>query len=108
MKSINRLSDTQRHELAINSLKKVLDPEVLINVIDLGLIYKIDFPGTDCIVVHMTLSTPNCPLGESLVHAVRNTLADSFPTFSVEVLLVWEPVWTFEKVSAEGLKALSL
>ena len=80
---------------------RVYDPELGINVVDLGLIYDIQVE-EDRIVVNMTLTTPACPLAASLPAEVEQVLRERFEGYDVEVNLVWEPRWTPERMSKEA------
>lgn len=93
-------------EKVYNQLKRVMDPELNINVVDLGLIYEVDLPEEGAVHVTMTLTTPGCPLHDSIVSGVKYSLLDLEGISSVDVDLVWEPAWTPEKMTPEGLKAL--
>lgn len=76
------------------SLKSVIDAEVGINIVDLGLVYGID-AGPEGIRVTMTMTTASCPLGEYLTMQVKDVLRKSFPGIkSVNVEIVWQPPWT--------------
>ncbi len=89
--------------LASASLKFVYDPEVGLNVVDLGLIYEINFDDEDKkVVCLMTLTTEFCPMGESIVDDVTQSLQHSFPDYTVEINLTFDPPWDFEKISEEG------
>lgn len=80
-------------------LRQVIDPEVGIDIVDLGLVYRIDT--TDGIVVEMTMTSPTCPMGEMILDDVRARLAIAFPgTFPADVRLVWEPPWDPSMMSA--------
>ncbi len=83
-------------------LKKVVDPELGYNLVDLGLIYDI-VPGDRSVYIKMTLTTPACPLGPALVAAVKQTLLDYFPDDldEVNVDLVWLPIWSPDMMSEE-------
>lgn len=87
------------------ALKNVYDPELGVNVVDLGLIYGIEQQdGT--IQVDMTMTTPGCPLHESLLQGVGDALSIFPGVERVEVRLVWEPIWTPDRISPEGRQAL--
>ncbi len=91
----------------ITALSQVVDPELGINVIDLGLIYDIviqDYPKE--IVVSMTLSTPSCPVGGIIKTNVELAVKDLFPDHAVAILLVFEPRWSLEMVTETGKAAL--
>jgi len=89
--------------IALTGLHDVVDPEVGLNVVDMGLIYGLDFDETqNKIDVLMTLSTRFCPMGESIVDSVTNNLKTNFPDWNVEVQLTFDPSWNFEMISDEG------
>lgn len=92
--------------LIMEALKEVIDPELGVNVVDLGLIYGIDIDGR-AIRITMTLTTPGCPLHESIAEAVQVALRDVFPRQSdVAVDLVWDPPWSPDRISGDGRWAL--
>ena len=80
-------------------LMEVIDPELNINIIDLGLIYALDFALSDKLSVTMTLTTAHCPMGDAIKHAVEHKLALAFPARTVSINLVWEPEWTAARMS---------
>ena len=88
-------------------LKTVIDPEVDVNVVDLGLIYDIKIDGNNVEVV-MTLSTPGCPLGDTIMENISQVIVANIPDVKVDVQLVWEPTWTPELISPEGKIALGM
>ena len=74
------------------ALRSVIDPEAGMNIVDLGLIYRIDtMPGR--IAIEMTLTTPACPVGPMLVDQVRDAVRTIAPDMEIAVELVWEPPW---------------
>lgn len=84
-----------------DALRRVNDPEVGENIVELGLIYGIDLvPGE--ISVHMTMTSPACPMGELLLDEVHAELVHAFPGCAVYIELVWEPPWTPERMSVEA------
>ncbi len=92
-------------EALMEALKNVYDPELGLNVVDLGLIYGIEQQdGT--VQVDMTMTTPGCPLHESMLQGVGDALSIFAGVKRVEVRLVWEPLWTPDRISAEGRQAL--
>ncbi|MFE8695722.1 metal-sulfur cluster assembly factor [Cytobacillus sp. FJAT-53684] len=93
-------------EKVMNNLKRVLDPELNINVVDLGLIYDVEFPEEGTVLVTMTLTTPGCPLHDSITSGVKYCLEEMDEISNVDVNLVWEPAWSPEKMTPEGLKQL--
>jgi metal-sulfur cluster biosynthetic enzyme len=90
----------------VEALKSVYDPELNINVVDLGLIYNVDVTDDHDVEVTMTLTTPGCPLHDSITRGVRYSIEGIEETRNVEVNLVWEPAWSPEKMTAEGLRLL--
>jgi len=90
------------------ALYKVIDPELYVNVVDLGLIYQIDFVTAQSISVTMTLSTPHCPMGEAITNGVRNALEAVFPDSTVKVNLSFDPPWSFERLTEEGRQQLGV
>lgn len=96
-----------RCTLALSTLQEVMDPEIGLNVVDLGLIYGINFDETeDLISVSMTLTTQFCPMGESMTDAVSQALQQTFPGYKVDVTLTFDPSWSNEMISEEGLEFL--
>jgi len=87
-------------------LKKVIDPELEINIVDLGLIYKVEQDETNRIFVEMTLSTPACPIGDVIVQNVIDTLQNAYPSKDVDVSLVFDPPWHPGLLTEVGKKAL--
>lgn len=96
-------NDGIRCAAALSSLYHVIDPEIGLNVVDLGLIYQIDFdqPGKH-LYARMTLTTQFCPMGESMVQNVMHTLANAFPDYDVHVDLTFAPPWNHERITEEG------
>lgn len=89
------MSDALRDQI-VSALRTVFDPEIPVNVHDLGLIYDLGIePGPDggAVAITMTLTTPNCPMAETIVRDVERRVADVDGVASVVVHLVWEPKW---------------
>ena len=74
-------------------LRDVIDPEIGINIVDLGLLYDIRLSGDGTAAIKMTLTTPGCPLGGYLTDSIRDTLQDVPGVAGVDVQIVWEPPW---------------
>lgn len=88
---------------AVDALKTVYDPEIPVNIYDLGLIYKIDYTPADKILhVDMTLTAPGCPAADFLMEEVRQKLADIPGPESVDLRLVFDPVWCQDMMSEEA------
>jgi len=89
--------------IAQAALQNVLDPEIGLNVVDLGLIYQIDFDETNLkIYVAMTLTTQFCPMGESISNAVKRALENTFTDMEVQLEITFDPPWSHERISDEG------
>ena len=81
-------------------LRDVIDPEVGMNIVDLGLIYRIAMEG-ETLVVEMTMTSPACPMGEMIVAEVESVLGKHLPaSMRADVRLVWSPPWTPAMMSA--------
>jgi len=93
---------------AQQALYNVIDPELFVNVVDLGLIYEITFGEDDTVSVTMTLSTPHCPMGEAITNGVRNALEMTFPGKQVEISLTFDPPWSFKMLTEEGKAQLGV
>lgn len=93
-------------EKVLDALRTVYDPELNINVVDLGLIYNVEVSEAADVNVTMTLTTPGCPLHDSITTGVRYAVRGIEETRNVDVNLVWEPEWSPEKMTAEGLRLL--
>lgn len=85
-------------------LRQVIDPEIGMNIIDLGLIYSVECtPGQ--IAITMTMTTPACPMADMIIDDIRVVLSMAYSKdVSVDVDLVWEPPWNREMMSAEARK----
>ncbi|MHB1179332.1 MAG: metal-sulfur cluster assembly factor [Daejeonella sp.] len=91
----------------IKALRLVIDPELGINIIDMGLVYSVEVDEEKkSIELDMTLSSPACPMGTSIVNAVENCLALYFDQYTANVNLVWEPAWSYERITEEGKQLL--
>lgn len=89
-----------------NNLKSVYDPELNINVVDLGLIYDISFPKERAAKITMTLTTPGCPLHDSIASGVKYCVQRMEEIDEVDVQIVWEPAWSPERMTEDGLRAI--
>ncbi|MBL4745559.1 MAG: metal-sulfur cluster assembly factor [Flavobacteriaceae bacterium] len=87
-------------------LKEVIDPEVEINIVDMGLIYNLTYDGEGIVNIDLTFSTPSCPLGETIMTNIRETINKKYPDFIVSIDLTFEPKWTPAMISDEGRKML--
>ncbi|MCC6315767.1 MAG: metal-sulfur cluster assembly factor [Thermomicrobiales bacterium] len=90
------------------NLKNVFDPEIGINIVDLGLIYDIDVAENNDVLVTMTLTSLGCPLGPVIMQEVNSALADLPDLGGVDVKLVWSPPWSPELMSEEAKDELGI
>ena len=86
-------------EKIITEIKKIYDPEIPVNIFELGLIYKIEVNNDKKVIVEMTLTSPNCPVAESLPNTVKNNILKIEGIKEVDLKLVWDPPWTKDKMS---------
>ena len=101
-------AQTQENELrarVLEALSQVLDPEIGINIVDVGLVYGIEVRGTQ-VSVALTVTSPACPLGEQIVADAEQAIRAIRGVSTVEVGLVWDPPWSPERLSAEARAAL--
>ncbi|PPL00875.1 metal-sulfur cluster assembly factor [Parapedobacter indicus] len=105
-----KLNDPFAAELlkAQTALMQVIDPELYVNIIDLGLVYGVDFSDAARVKVTMTLSTPGCPMGEAITNGVENILGVVFPKREIEVEVVWEPRWNYHMITDAGKAQMGL
>lgn len=96
------------YEAVVEALKEIYDPEIPVNIYDLGLIYGVDVTGDGHAVVTMTLTTPNCPVAESMPMEVELRVGAVPGVGSSEVNLVWDPPWDPQKMSDEAKLELGM
>ncbi len=98
---LENLNDKQKEIL--QTIKTVIDPEVAVNIVDLGLIYEINIKEEEKIIhVLMTLSARGCPVGDTIMMHVETVVKANFSDYDVDVELTWEPEWTPELITDEG------
>ena len=96
------------YEAVIDALKEIYDPEIPVNIYDLGLIYGVEVTGEGHAAVTMTLTTPHCPVAESMPGEVELRVA-SVPGIAIaDVNLVWDPPWDPQKMSDEAKLELGM
>lgn len=94
--------DTEKEKI-FEMLKKVIDPELMVNIVDLGLVYNVTYDaGEKQIDVALTLTSPGCPMGGIIIEDAQQTLESSYPGFGVNINLVWEPAWSVEMLTEKG------
>ena len=95
-------------EKIITEIKKVYDPEIPVNIYELGLIYKIEINDKNVVNIDMTLTTPNCPVADSLPKMVKDNIMKIKGVSDVDLKLVWDPPWTKDKMSEAAKLELNL
>ncbi|WP_156679735.1 SUF system Fe-S cluster assembly protein [Sphingomonas profundi] len=96
------------YDAVITALKEIYDPEIPVNIYDLGLIYGVDITGDGHAVVTMTLTTPHCPVAESMPGEVEMRVGAVPGVGAAEVNLVWDPPWDPQKMSDEAKLELGM
>ncbi|CDN32143.1 PaaD-like protein (DUF59) involved in Fe-S cluster assembly [Mucinivorans hirudinis] len=92
----------------IYTLKNIYDPEIPVNIYDLGLIYEIDYSPERVATVRMTLTAPNCPMADELLQQVNDDVAKVEGVEKVDVILTFEPAWDRSLISEEAMLELGL
>tara|TARA_B100000767_G_scaffold269462_1_gene291355 strand:- start:1139 stop:1441 length:303 start_codon:yes stop_codon:yes gene_type:complete len=95
-------------EQIVSEIKKIYDPEIPVNIYELGLIYKIEIKEAKKVNIDMTLTSPNCPVAESLPRMVKDNILKLVGVDDVNLNLVWDPPWTKDKMSEEAKLELNL
>jgi FeS assembly SUF system protein len=96
------------YEAVVDALKDIFDPEIPVNIYDLGLIYGVDVADDGGVVVTMTLTTPHCPVAESMPGEVELRVSSVPGVRDAEVNLVWDPPWDPAKMSDEARLELGM
>ena len=95
-------------EKVVNEIKKVYDPEIPVNIYELGLIYKLEINDKNVVNVDMTLTTPNCPVADSLPKQVKEYILKVKGVSDVKLNLVWDPPWDKSRMSEAAKLELNL
>ena len=95
-------------EAIVANLREIYDPEIPVNIYDMGLIYAVDVTDSFDVIVRMTLTTPNCPVAESMPGDVEQKVKGVHGVRHVEVQLVWDPPWDMSLMSDEARLELGL
>jgi FeS assembly SUF system protein len=95
-------------EKVITEIKKIYDPEIPVNIYELGLIYKVEIDEKNKVNVEMTLTSPNCPVAESLPNSVKENIMNVDGVADVNLKLVWDPPWSKDKMSEAAKLELNL
>lgn len=103
---MEHLNDQDKKEMMIyEALKTVIDPELGISIIDMGLVYHISYEESQVNIV-MTLSSKGCPMGELILNNVEDTIKELLPEVKTDIRLVWEPAWNSAFITPAGRQAL--
>ena len=92
----------------VDVLKNIYDPEIPLNIYDLGLIYNIGIENNNSVIITMTLTAPNCPVADSLVEEVRQSIANLGGVARADVNLVFDPPWDQSMLSEEAMLELGM
>ena len=92
----------------VYTLKNIYDPEIPVNIYDLGLIYDIDVEPGGAVTIRMTLTAPNCPMADQLLEEVNANVAKVKGVTEVNVILTFDPPWDRSMISEESLLELGL
>jgi len=117
MSDLQKMSEQQQEqhpgkeelqERVIEKLRTIYDPEIPVNIYDLGLIYNLEVQPSGDVNIRMTLTAPNCPVAESFPEIVQDALLQVPGVNGVDVELVWEPLWSRDNMSEAALLQLGL
>ena len=99
---------TEIKDKVIKEIKKIYDPEIPVNIYELGLIYDVKVDDKNNVKVNMTLTTPNCPVAESLPKEVKDSIIAIKGVGKVDLDLVWDPPWDKSMMSEAAKLELNL
>ena len=100
--------DNALDDKVVEALKGVYDPEIPVNIYDLGLIYKVDISAQGEVDIDMTLTAPGCPVAETFPGMVEQAVVMVEGVSSAHVELVWDPPWTMDRMTEEARLELGL
>ena len=106
--AVNKVQKNILGDAIIETLKTIHDPEIPVNIYELGLIYEIKLDDEHNVHILMTLTTPNCPVAESLPEEVKQKVSNIDGVKSVDLELTFEPPWTMDMLSEEAKLELGL
>ena len=96
------------HERAVDVLKSIYDPEIPVDIWELGLIYRLDVEDSGKVILKMTLTSPACPVSESLPVEVYQKVNEVEGVTDVDLQVVWDPPWNKERMSDEARLTLNM
>ena len=97
-----------KKEKIIDEIRKIYDPELPVNIYELGLIYDIQVKDEKFVIIKMTLTTPNCPVAESLPKEVKDGVMQVEGIVDVDLQLVWDPPWNKDMMSEAAKLEMNL
>lgn len=98
--------NSQEEEL-FEKFKRVIDPELMVNIVDLGLVYDVSInEDSKNIDVEMTLTSKGCPMGDAITTDVKYVVENEYPEYLVNINLVWEPPWSLDFLTEKGKQSL--
>ena len=97
-----------KKEKIIEEIRKIYDPELPVNIYDLGLIYDIQIKDENFVIIKMTLTTPNCPVAESLPKEVKDGVMQVEGIEDVDLKLVWDPPWNKDMMTEAAKLELNI
>lgn len=102
-----KTSGSESEDKIYQLLKGVIDPELMVNIIDLGLVYEITCDEKNQVItINLTLTSPGCPMGDAIQEDIMQTVKTMFENYDVKINLVWEPQWSTNFMSDEAKKQL--
>ena len=105
---VKEINNQISKESVIEKIKTVMDPEIPVNLYDLGLIYNIKIDNKNNILVEMTLTNPNCPVAGSMPENVGKAISLIEDVSSIKVNLIWQPKWSKDMMSEDAKLALDI
>ena len=101
-------TEHELYDAVVEACRTIFDPEIPVNIYELGLIYKVEVDEKNKVNVDMTLTSPNCPVAESLPNEVKENIKKVEGVSDVNLNLVWEPPWDKDKMSEAAKLELNL
>ncbi len=92
----------------MDALRQCYDPEIPCNIVDLGLIYDVQISDANNVTIKMTLTVQTCPMRNSIIHNIQETVAAITDIGTIDIDLVWDPPWTPDMMSEAGRKAIGM
>jgi metal-sulfur cluster biosynthetic enzyme len=100
-------NETEILQQADALLHQVIDPEIGINIVDLGLVYQLALSEDNEIRITMTLTTPGCPMSQTITNTITNLFSSQMPDYRAKVDLVWIPMWDPDMITDEGREQMN-